>query len=398
MNFINIFASRLKGKRRKRNFKYIICIFFVFLFIFNVFYFNDNIIQEFNNESENFSPDSDINLAAGPEIFVDPFKINFEKMWNFFRSKYESDLDMDIETYYRRGNNLGVVTFDKVYSVDNLLLYKTLLKDKIDAYETYDSYLKLRDSPIWYQNAIDQNEYGFVRAVDNTTGQIFDDNRYLIDNLMPIFLLIDNIGTEINTISIDTKYPKDSIEEMFILINSSQYWDENYEGFFDYNSTTNKYAESNLYAVLAALKIHQIYDQLSLDNTIKNRAYELANITMNKLLDELWDNTNDGFEFYGKNDWTSEPGSTYKYLQTNALGIITLLEYWKESGMQNDSAYFYNATLLFNKMDALWDSGFNAYEQFRDSSWIGIPIVNATRIYPRRNITVTFAPTSWTSL
>jgi len=376
MNFINIFASRLKGKRRNRNFKYVICILFVFLFIFNVFYFNDNIIQDFNNENENFSPDSDINLAAGPEIFVDPFKINFEKIWNFFRSKYESDLDMDIETYYRRGNNLGVVTFDKVYSVDNLLLYKTLLKDETDAFETFDSYLKLRDSPLWYQNSIDQNEYGFVRAVDNTTGQIFDDNRYLIDNLMPIFLLIDNIGTDINSISIDTKYPKDSIEEMFILINSSQFWDEIYEGFFDHNSTTSKYTESNLYAVLAALKIHQIYDQLSLDNTIKNRAFELANITMNKLLNKLWDNTNDGFEFYGKNDWTSEPGSTYKYLQTNALGIITLLEYWKESGMQNDSTYFNNATILFNKMEVLWDSG--AYEQFRDSSWIGIPIVNAT--------------------
>jgi len=384
MKFNNIFASRSKGKRRNRNIKYIICTFFLFLFIFNVFYFNDNITQHFNTENDIFSRDNDnfditeLNLAAGPEIFVDPFKVNFTNIWNFFGSNYKSDLDMDIETYYRRGNNLGVVTYDKVYSVDNLLLYKTLLKDKTNAFETFDSYLKLRDSPLWYQNSIDQNEYGFVRAVDNTTGQIFDDNRYLIDNLMPIFLLIDNIETEISSLSINTKYPKDSIEEMFILINSSQFWDDNYEGFFDHNSTTNKYTESNLYAVLAALKIHRIYDNLSIDDTIKNRALELANITMNKLLDELWDNNDGGFEYYGKNDWSSETGSTYKYLQTNAVGIITLLEYWIESGMQNDSTYFKNATILFNKMDALWDSGFNAYEQFRDSSWSGIPIVNAT--------------------
>ncbi len=287
---------------------------------------------------------------------------------------------MDIETYYRIGNNLGVVTYDKVYSVDNLLLYKTLLKDETDAFETFDSYLKLRDSPLWYQNSIDQNEYGFVRAVDNTTGQIFDDNRYLIDNLMPIFLLIDNIGTEINSFSINSIYPKDSIEEVFYLINSSQFWDDTYEGFFDHNSTTNKYAESNMYATLAALEIRRIYDELNLDITIKNRAYELANITIDKLLNELWDNTDGGFEYYGLNDWSSEPGSTYKYLQTNALGIITLLEYWIDSGMQNDSTYVKNATLLFNKMEALWDSGFNAYEQFRDSSWIGIPIINATYI------------------
>ncbi len=46
--------------------------------------------------------------------------------------------------------------------------------------------------------------------------------------------------------------------------------------------------------------------------------------------------------------------------------------------MQNDSAYFKNATILFNIMEALWDSGSKVYEQFRDSDWIGIPIVNAT--------------------
>ena len=135
-----------------------------------------------------------------------------------------------------------------------------------------------------------------------------------------------------------------------------------------------------MYATLAALEIRRIYDELNLDITIKNRAYELANITIDKLLNELWDNTDGGFEYYGLNDWSSEPGSTYKYLQTNALGIITLLEYWIDSGMQNDSTYVKNATLLFNKMEALWDSGFNAYEQFRDSSWIGIPIINATYI------------------
>ena len=380
MKFINIFASRLKGKRKNKNAKYIICLFFLFLFVFNVFYFNDNIIQDFNNKNEIFSHDNDFNLAAGPEIFVDPFKVNFTNIWNFFRSNYESDLDMDIETYYRIGNNLGVVTYDKVYSVDNLLLYKTLLKEETDAFETFDSYLKLRTSPLWYQNSIDQNEYGFVRAVDNTTGQIYDDTRHLIDNLLPIFLLIDNIGTEINSFSINSIYPKDSIEEVFYLINSSQFWDDTYEGFFDHNSTTNKYAESNMYATLAALEIRRIYDELNLDITIKNRAYELANITIDKLLNELWDNTDGGFEYYGLNDWSSEPGSTYKYLQTNALGIITLLEYWIDSGMQNDSTYIKNATLLFNKMEALWDSGFNAYEQFRDSSWIGIPIVNATYI------------------
>ncbi|MHA1239302.1 MAG: hypothetical protein ACTSQU_00790, partial [Promethearchaeota archaeon] len=180
-------------------------MFFIFIFTINAFYLDYNIKQSYNNSTDNFYQDFDItdetnlNIAAGPEIFVNPFTVNFSKVWNFFRTNYKSDLDMDKDTYYRFGNNLGVVSFDKVYSIDNLLLYKTLLKDDTDAIETFDTYLKLRESPLWYQDSIDQNSYGFVRAVDNTTGEIFDNDRYLIDNLMPIFLLIENIGDQINS-------------------------------------------------------------------------------------------------------------------------------------------------------------------------------------------------------
>ncbi len=380
------FSSKLKGKKRRNFFKLALCMFFIFIFTINTFYLDYNIKQDYSDSTDNFYQDFDnmdktnLNIAAGPEIFVDPFMVNFSKIWDFFRTNYKSDLDMDKDTYYRFGNNLGVVSFDKVYSVDNLLLYKTLLKGDTDALETFDTYLKLRESPLWYQDIINQSSYGFVRAVDNTTGEIFDNDRYLIDNLMPIFLLIENIGDQINSININSIYPKDSIDEIFILINSSQFWDDAYEGFYDINSTTDKYAESNMYAVLAFLEIHRIYEQLGINVDIKNRAYELANITMNKLVDKLWDNNYGGFEYYGKNDWSPETGSTLKYLKTNAMGILALLEYWKESGMQNDSIYFKNATILFNIMEALWDSGFNAYEQFRDSDWIGIPIVNATYV------------------
>ena len=375
MIFISTYSSKLKGKKGSNFFKLALCMVFIFIFTINTSYLDYNIKQEYIDSTDNFYQDFDIpddtnlNIAAGPEIFVDPFTVNFSKVWNFFRTNYKSDLDMDKDTYYRFGNNFGVVTFDKVYSIDNLLLYKTLLKDDSDAFETFDSYLKLRESPLWYQDSINQNSYGFVRAVDNTTGEIFDNDRYLIDNLMSIFLLIENIGDQINSININSIYPKDSIEEIFILINSSQFWDDVYGGFYDTNSTTDKYAESNLNAVLALLEIHRIYEQLGLDIDIKNRAYDLANITINKLLDELWDNANGGFELYGKIDWIPETGSTYKYLKTNAMGIITLLEYWKESGMQTDSAYFQNATYLFNKLELLWNTTHKAYERNGGFNW-----------------------------
>jgi len=385
MIFSNVFSAKLKGKRGKSFFKLALSIIFIFVFTINAFYLDFNITQGHSDTTDEFSQAFDytdginLNTAAGPEIFIDPFTVNFSKIWDFFRTNYKSDLDMDKDTYYRFGDDIGAVSFDKVYSVDNLLLYKTLLKDDTDAFETFDAYLKLRDSPLWYQDSLNQDSYGFVRAVDNTTGEIFDNDRYLIDNLTPIFLLIENIGNNINSFDIGGVTPKDSIEEMFNLINSSQFWDDTNEGFYDRNSTTNKYTESNLYTVLAMLEIHRIYEELDPLNVINKRAFELANITINKLLDKSWDITDGGFDYYRLNDWSDgAPGYDYKYLQTNAMGIIALLEYWKESGMQNDSTYFKNATLLFNKMDGLWNDTSNVYEQFRESTWSGIPIINAT--------------------
>jgi hypothetical protein len=241
----------------------------------------------------------------------------------------------------------------------------------MSAFETFDTYLKLKESPLWYQSSTEADAYGFIRAVDNTTGQIFDDKRYLTDNLMPIFLLIENIGNDINSFTINSITPKDSIEEIFDLIDSTQFWDDTYEGFYDHNSTTYKYAESNMYAVLAMLQIYRIYKKLNLNSVMKIRALELANITINKLIDGLWDNTHGGFSYYCEDDWSyAGPGSNYKHLQTNALGIITLLEYWIESGMQKDSLYLQNATYLFDKLEEeLWDG--TAYERNDDISWSG---------------------------
>ncbi|GAH67394.1 unnamed protein product, partial [marine sediment metagenome] len=100
------------------------------------------------------------------------------------------------------------------------------------------------------------------------------------------------------------------------------------------------------------------------------RAFELANITMNILLDKLWDNTYGGFENYRYKIWDDgDAGHDYKYLQTNALGIITLLEYWKETGMQTDSAYFQNATYLYGKLELLWNTTHQAYEKNGGINW-----------------------------
>jgi len=161
------------------------------------------------------------------------------------------------------------------------------------------------------------------------------------------------------------------------LINSSTFWDETNKGFYNHNSTNYKYTESNLYAILTCLRIKNLYENLNLNSLVRDRAERLANLTMTGLLsNDIWDQTYKGFKYYAKRDWTGETGSNFKYLKTNALGIITLIEYWLESGMRPTSIYIDYATTLFDKMEnRMWSPNIggvdNAYEYSRDRFWGG---------------------------
>ncbi|GAH76370.1 unnamed protein product, partial [marine sediment metagenome] len=86
----NGFLVRLKKKNGTNFYKLGLCLFFIFIFTITSFYFDYNNKQGNNYSAENFSQKLDntditnLNIAAGPEIFVDPFTFNFSKIWNFF--------------------------------------------------------------------------------------------------------------------------------------------------------------------------------------------------------------------------------------------------------------------------------------------------------------------------
>ena len=375
MSHTNYWLLKLKSKMRGKQVKKLTIVTLLCILFLNFFYFFNNTNQHnstyYQPSSQNDNELISLESSAGIELFQDPFTINFEKMWQFFETNYLSSLDLNVDTYYREGDDIGTITDDKIYPVDNLLLYNTILKSETNASETFRIYQELRKSPLWYNSESSQFDYGFVSSVDNSTGDVFDSTRYLIDNLMPIFLLIDNIGSEINTINIDGIYPKDSIEEIFSLVNSTEFWDNAYNGFSDHNTTDfsePKFTESNLYAILALLKIRHIYEELNLNSAIKNRAYELANITMDVLIEKMWDNSFKGFYYNAENDWTVYvPFGNYKYLNVNALGIITLLEYWVETGMTNTSLLS-KAIEIYNQINqTLWTT--QGFQYYGDSTW-----------------------------
>ncbi len=376
-------VSHLRRNEKQDKFRKILSLVLIIFMITNIIYFscnkNQNKIQiselpnqDFYDETEN---QLDLNPSAGISLFQDPFTVNFDKIWQFFNGKYRTELNMGVDTYFRSGDASGIITDDTVYPIDTLLLYNTLLRDDLGWQELYDNYLALKTSLFWYDGAAEFS-YGFVSSVDNSTGLVIDDRRSLIDNLMPISMLIENMGVDIASLynSNPVQYPYNSIEEMFFLINSSQFWDSQYSGFSTYNSTDfteNKDTKSNLYAILTNLEIRNAFEKLSLDSTIKNRAYELANMTMDKLLDAMWDDTDDGFYKFARNDWSvgGLSGATYKYLDVNALGIITLLEYWLETGM-TDSTLLDKAIAIYKQIEQYLEYGStNVYYYSADRIW-----------------------------
>ncbi len=346
-----------------------ICLVLVSLLIVeSVFVINLSLKQNHKEEKGLSTVSSDkwkkIQPAANISLFEDPFTRNFDDIGSNLLPKYKSNLDLNATTFSRLGDENGTVIDKTIYSIDNLLLYKSLLKEQTSNILTYYSYRYLKQTPLWYQGNISAFKYGFIRSINGTTGAALIKERYLLDNLMPIFLLIENDVHLLTGSPPSAPTPKELIQEMFLLINSTEFWDDSYKAFRETNSSTdNKYVESNFYAILANILIHRTTE---LDDNIQTRAYTLANMTMSTLVQNLWDNEESGFNFK-----SGGVGSTYKYLSTNALGIISLLEYWLETGKKNNSVYLTNATLLYKTInDYLWNSTFKAYEYRRTPDWL----------------------------
>jgi len=367
MSFSNFYSTVQKKRRKEQIVKRIFVIFFILIFTISILNIKDiaNLdysVDEINNTHENIFDfkDNDLEIATDTSMLQDPYNENFELVRDFFENKYISDLDFDISTYYRYGDVNGIITDDTIYSEDNLHIYNSLLKSEIDPTETFDTYLKLKSTPMWYEDTSEQFKYGFVKSIDNSTGLVKNSDRYLVDNLLPIFLLIDNIGNNIDVLSISGQKPKELINEMFFLISSSEFWDN--DGFTNHNSTSDKYSESNFLAILANLLIHRIYHQLNLDESIKILSYYYANKTMDSM-DSMWDDWDKAYYYNATNTWdTLGEGREYYHLDVNALGIITLLEFWIETGKEVASRYLSRAITLYNSLEnLLWNGSDSLY-------------------------------------
>ncbi|MGV9172102.1 MAG: hypothetical protein ACOC4M_02870 [Promethearchaeia archaeon] len=293
-------------------------------------------------------------------------------MQTFFAGNYSEEIGETL-MFYSNGDEIGEIINDNIYSSDNLFVHYSLLRDQFETLELLSRYQSLKESSLYFDGNDTNYKYGFIKNINGTTGLPIDADRYLVDNLHPIFYFSETLApAEYTSIKLgeENKNALDFTVDAFNLLNSSEFWDGTNMGFYTKNSSSSnsKYAFDNLYATLAMLEISKL-DIEDLDEGIKARALELANITIHKLLENLWDN--EGFRYFADSDWGSGgAGSSSKYLDVNALGIMALIKYWKQTSSLKNSTYFQNATLLYDKLgEKLWNSTYKAYEFSGTLNW-----------------------------
>ena len=206
MSFLNNISINLGFRRKiskRRNLtKLAVCFFLISLFFINFLFIQNqpnytstnSLIYDKDENNESISPLLP-KISSDPSETQDPFTKNFSAIWTYFNTYFKSNLaSYDIPTYIREKTNVEGTVDNGVYSIDNLLLYYSLLDGDYDQTETLEAYIDLKSTPLWFEENKDNFEYGFVGTIDGNTGSITNDTRYLIDNVLPIYLLLEDGG------------------------------------------------------------------------------------------------------------------------------------------------------------------------------------------------------------
>jgi len=299
---------------------------------------NFQVVNNLPNEFEANFNEKLINpkLSTIP-LLENPFLNHLDNTTSFFLNNlYQNESVSSIMngTFFRSSNKTGdTLIDDRIYSLDNILYYwgmryedpSLLIIDKIS---------ELKKKNLWLSENESTYQYGFIQST-NDTGEEFNTTRYLLDNVAVLLPLIENYHIKENPGTTST-IAKETLESQLELLNSSQFWDPQYGGFIHYNNSNVKFADENFLAVIANILWHRNADG---NLQYKDEALDFANYTLSNMSSDFWDSTYDGYYYKTPSkDWSDGSRDVYKYLKTNALGIIALIEYYLETGSSNTTA------------------------------------------------------------
>ncbi|MHA1252038.1 MAG: hypothetical protein ACTSRP_18770, partial [Candidatus Helarchaeota archaeon] len=205
--------------------------------------------------------------------------------------------------------------------------------------------------------------------VDNITGFHEYDDWGVKENITKLF---DNAFAVISYLDLYSKtndsYYLEIANNTWLYINKT-FWDSSLNCYRSDNSTINMNISSrdNFMAILAGLKINQTLD---INQNIRNRALQLANITYQTINNSFWDKTNGGYYSYGN-------GSTWadfwdKATIDNSLSILVNLEIhrlFSNTSFYNNSCYRMANITAKTLISKMWDSLYGGFYKWAYANW-----------------------------
>ena len=356
----------------------VLIILIISFFVFNLFYYNNFSFHQEDNSSSNFQNKDNLNNifdiyfnenSLNPKVSTiplleNPFLNHLDNSTQFFLNHlYQNESVSSIMngTYFRSSNKTGDILVDnRIYSIDNIL-YNWGFGYENDSSDNIDKIKELKGKPLWLSENESTYQYGFIQSTNSTGGGI-NTTRYLIDNVGVLLPLIENYYQESPGEKRDDA--KEILETQFRLLNTSQYRDHQYGGFYHYNNSNMKYSSENFLTVIANVLWHRFAD---VNLQYEEECLDFANHTLLNMTSNFWDSSN--YKGFYERDKAIYGLNQLKYLKTNALGIITLTEYYIETGSTNDTA-IEMAETIYQKIKAnLYNETYGGYEKSGFETW-----------------------------
>ncbi len=356
----------------------VLIILIISFFVFNLFYYNNFSFHQEDNSNSNFQNKDNLNNifdiyfnenSLNPKVSTiplleNPFLNHLDNSTQFFLNhlyQNESVLSIMNGTYFRSSNKTGDILVDnRIYSIDNIL-YNWGFGYENDSSDNIDKIKELKGKPLWLSENESTYQYGFIQSTNSTGGGI-NTTRYLIDNVGVLLPLIENYYQESPGEKRDDA--KEILETQFRLLNTSQYRDHQYGGFYHYNNSNMKYSSENFLTVIANVLWHRFAD---VNLQYEEECLDFANHTLLNMTSNFWDSSN--YKGFYERDKAIYGLNQLKYLKTNALGIIALTEYYIETGSTNDTAIDMAKTIYQKINDNLYNDTYGGYERYASQGW-----------------------------
>ncbi len=250
----------------------------------------------------------------------------------------------DNNTFYTYDNWMAILSTLEFYNVSGLNLLvnyssfefeQILLTDIAATFDFINStlfYSPINSSSVAYYSLYKYNNY-------------INPNITCIDTALATITLL-----KLHEITNNTAY-LELANKTWEFLNVS-FWDPNYLGYITINGTRGnqtKYSIDNIWAILANLAI---FNSPEISTVIRNQALAMANLTLIKLLQYIWDPIYYGFySAFNGSSWVpyTSINETSKQSMINALAIQMLVEFAESVNNSQYEAYinYANETLLF---------------------------------------------------